>query len=234
MTREHLGMGLVRLLLAATLQLPTGILVAAGAVVVAIRALRRTLGPWEAYAAVVAASLVVIFMSPGTNPNHLVELEAVLVVVLARAAAAGDLPGRLARLTLVALVALGLWAEYPAWAVADGSAIPAGALPDSPAVLSDDATVAVLRGRRPVVMDAFAYRELAARGRIDPEALADRVRREEFREVVLLDRLEEGQGNTYPQFHFGPAVTEALRAHYRYDRRLGRYFVYVPVGRRRG
>jgi hypothetical protein len=30
-------------------------------------------------------------------------------------------------------------------------------------------------------------------------------------------------------FHFGPKVTDALRNAYRFDRRDGQYFIYLPV-----
>src|SRR5205085_2074695 len=55
----------------------------------------------------------------------------------------------------------------------------AGAVPPRARLLTEDASAAVLLGRRPVVMDAFAYRVLARHGRVDDRVLAGQVARQE-------------------------------------------------------
>src|SRR5206468_580162 len=90
MTAENLRLGPARFLLAASHDWRGLFLLALAAMAVALRGLDKSFGLWEGYAILVALSLVVIFMSPGTDPNHLVELEAAAVIVLARFTALPD------------------------------------------------------------------------------------------------------------------------------------------------
>ncbi len=103
-------------------------------------------------------------------------------------------------------------------------------LPKDPHLLTEDATPVVLLGQRPVVLDAFAFRVLAERGRIDAQPLVRRIEQKEFNALVLLHRLEDTD-DRLAGFHFGLEVTAALRAAYRFDRQVGQYFLYVPAGR---
>jgi hypothetical protein len=99
--------------------------------------------------------------------------------------------------------------------------------------LSEDPTVPVLLGRRPVVLDAFAYRILAERGRIDSEQLAGRIRRREFAALVLLRNLHDPDDPLNARLidmHFGPQVTRAMAKAYRFDRKVGAYYVFRPRG----
>jgi hypothetical protein len=95
-------------------------------------------------------------------------------------------------------------------------------------LLCEDAGVSVLRGQRPVVMDPFAFRVLAERGRIDDDPLAERLRKQEFDALVMLGRIDRPGESLCPQFHFGPRVTLAMRRGYRFDRQVGAYFIFRP------
>jgi hypothetical protein len=125
---------------------------------------------------------------------------------------------------------LGLYRLRP---VEDPTAISAhtlaAALPADAPLLAEDATVAVLHGQRPVVMDAFAFRVLAEHGHLDDTVLAGRVARHEFSALVLLGRIDRPGQSLCPRFHFGPRVTEAMRRAYRFDRTVGGYFLFVPA-----
>jgi hypothetical protein len=112
-------------------------------------------------------------------------------------------------------------------------AIPPGELartvPAGARLLTEDATVAVLLGQQPVVMDAFAYRVLAERGLIEDAELAGRVERKGFDILVFLHRIDVPEESLAPHFHFGPRVTAAMLRAYRFDRQVGRYPLFVPA-----
>jgi hypothetical protein len=197
----------------------------------------RRFSPWDWYFLVAVPVTLFIFTSPGTDPNHLLELEAAAVLVLAgwlrRPAEGPAWTEAAARGFAVAALLFGLvyaancWHQGPARdAIAQRTLIEA--LPADGELLTEDATPAVLLGRRPVVMDPFAFRLLAERDRIDPEPLADRVRRREFAALVLLRDIEDPDESLAPRFHFGPQVTDAIREAYQFDRRVGGYYLFRP------
>jgi hypothetical protein len=187
------------------------------------------LGPWDWYLLAALGTTLLIFTSPGTDFNHLLELQVAAALVVARWLA--DRGGIvLAPALLLAALLLGLAglaerarAEAPA---AIRVADLARALPPGARLLTEDASVAVLLGQRPVVMDPFAFRLLAERGLIDDAELAGRVARGEFDALVLLGRIDVPGESLCPHFHFGPRVTDAMRRAYRFERQVGRYFVF--------
>jgi len=101
-------------------------------------------------------------------------------------------------------------------------------VPVNARLLGESPTLPVLRGQRPVVMDAFAFRILAERGKIDDQALAERVRHKEFDVVILLGRIDDPDNTLCPRFHFGELVTQAIRDNYHFDQRMGKFFFFVP------
>jgi hypothetical protein len=188
------------------------------------RARAGTLSLWEWYLLATLGTTIVIFTSPGTGLNHLLELQVACVLVLGR-----SLAGRLAPILVAVVLVFGVWrlvgppdpaAILPADLLA---AVPAGEK-----LLCEDASVAVLRGERPVVMDPFAFRVLAERGRIDDEPLAERLRRQEFDALVMLGRIDRPGESLCPRFHFGPRVTEAMQRGYQFKRQVGGYYVFRP------
>jgi hypothetical protein len=198
----------------------------------------RTAAVWEWYLLAALAATAFIFTSPGTGFNHLLELQVACVLVLAGAvspAPAGSPRGEAVVLALrglnLAAVLVGLW-SLAGPAEPDSSAITPAALAEGlrapEKVLSEDASVPVLLGQRPVVMDPFAFRLLAEQDRIDDEALAQRIGRQEFDALVMLARIDRPE-SLCPHFHFGPRVTEAMRRWYRFEGYVGGYAVFRPV-----
>src|SRR5262249_3462549 len=150
--------------------------------------------------------------------NHLVELQAACVLALAlRWRPAWP---RAVLATTLAWGALGFFATDPT-AIAPSRI--AAELPPGANVLAEDASVPLVLGRRPVVLDPFSLRLLGERGLIDDAALARRVRAQEFDALVMLVRIETPGESLCPDFHFGLAVTDAMHDAYRYDRSVGRY-----------
>jgi hypothetical protein len=202
-----------------------------------LNARERRFALWDWYFLFTTAITIVIFMSPGTDPNHLLELEVAGVLVLAgwwrRATEAALSAEVVARILMMAALVLGLVVSHnsraagpPIDAIAESELM--DALPREGQLLTEDATPAVLLGRRPVVMDAFAYRLLIESGRIDPQALAERIERREFSAVVLLRRLDDQRTELIQRLHFGTRVTDAIRNAYRFERQIGAYYLYAP------
>jgi hypothetical protein len=197
----------------------------------------RRFSLWDWYCLFAFAVTTFIFTSPGTDPNHLLEVEVAAVLVLAgwlrRAAESPAWQEPAARgLSTAALIfgvmyAANCWRQQPADAIAPAELI--AALPADGEILTEDATPAILLGRRPVVMDAFAFRLLAERGRIDPAPLAARVRDHEFAALVLIRRIDDEDQSLAPLMHFGQQVTVAIRESYRFERQVGAYYVFVPL-----
>ena len=103
----------------------------------------------------------------------------------------------------------------------------AGYVSASDAILSEDASIPVLLGQRPVILDQFSFDRLI---RTHPDwgrKLAARVAAGDFDKIVLDDPIErEGA-------HLGPAVGAQIVRHYRLAHAVttaasGSYWIYVP------
>jgi hypothetical protein len=240
MTLDSIRIGPSRVAFALGQALPYSALFAVALFAVVRPGREGRLGLWDWYFLATAAITLVIFTSPGTGLNHLLELEvaaglaiAPLLARRADAAPANSLAAPLARLFVFAVLASGAYevireAESPA--SVSGRAV-VEAIPSGASILAEDATVPVLLGRRPIVMDAFAYRVLAEHGRVDDRALAERIARREFDVLVLMGRVDRPGESLCPRFHFGPRVTAAMLEAYRFDREVGPYYLFVPCSR---
>ncbi len=203
----------------------------------------RPLELWDWYFLTATLLCLLVFASPGTADNHLLELEAAGILVLA-SWAPGNLPALHSRPlgpqglgawhALVLLVlALGLLPHLGTWRMgAKDGVITAHMIdetvPDRACLLTETPLVPVLRGQHPVVMDPFAFRVLAERGRIDDAILTERIRQHEFDVLILLGRIDEPGQTLCPQLHFGPRVTQAILDNYHFQRELGVFTVFVP------
>jgi hypothetical protein len=190
--------------------------------------------------------LVLVLGDIGTGWNQLVDLVVLTALVVGELAGRswpdswlrGAITGALALLLLwvnltgllVTLVpdarqALGsLRAGHPA----AGTPL-AGRATSSTAVLSEDPYVPMALGQTPTVLDPFMLPRI---GRRDPAALQQLVRRisdRDFRFVVLVEPLEPIDREWWRQFHFGPAVVQALARSYTYTGRDQGYYVYEPA-----
>ncbi len=191
--------------------------------------------------------LLVVLTDTGANANHLIDVLVLLAI------AAGDLwPRRLRGRgqvskggSAVALVlCLGMAAAYattlaPQLPYAFATAIHGapdlrydlqplqGFVGRGDGILSEDPTIPILLGQRPVVLDAFMFLRLGER---HPEWVADLVRRidaREFDEVVLLARIGDEPEGWYADTHFGEAVVAAIDRSYRLEAAEFGYYVYV-------
>ncbi|HET8541757.1 MAG TPA: hypothetical protein VFL83_17895 [Anaeromyxobacter sp.] len=230
---------------------PAGlILVVAAAVAVAVvgRPLARALGRGAVPAillpalwlAAAAGAAVVVFASPGAGMNHLVEVEA--AAALALGAASRDPAARFARLAAPVAAAAGVALALATWRAdlrpgrLDELRATVRALPAGP-VLSEDPTVPLLAGARPVVADPWMLRVAAAGDPALARGLADDLARGRYAAVVLFEDLDSpGAARWYAGRNLGLAIVAEIRAGYRPAGRIGRYHLYVPRARgsRRG
>jgi hypothetical protein len=94
-------------------------------------------------------------------------------------------------------------------------------------LLSDDPTLAVLRDERPVVIDAFAFRNFEQTRPDWTTELAGRIARHEFGVIALTHRADPNSW-WYRELFFGPRVTQAISDHYRLTEEVAGYAIYVP------
>lgn len=191
---------------------------------------------WELYFLAVVGATWIIFASPGTGTNHLLELEAAALIIVAsfvndcRDHPAADLKLRGSVLVLLAIAAP---VHFSAWSpVRSAQAITADelrrAVGADEVILTEDASIDAALGRRPTVMDAFAFRLLSEKGAIDDRELTLRVRRHEFAKLIMMRRIDVAEESLAPRFHFGPRVTDALREEYRFESTIGGYSIFRP------
>jgi hypothetical protein len=204
--------------------------------------------------AAAAGGALVVFASPGTGVNHLVELEAAAAAVLGTAWV-GPRPGsargsaddgarratRFARLLAPAValagvaVALGMAREDGRTARLREARLAAAALPVGGRILSEDPLVLLVGGRRPEVLDPWMLRlALESEPALAP-ALVERLRGGEYDAVVLFQDVDApGAERWYARGNLGATVVDAVREGYRLSEQRGRYRIYVPVVPRAG
>ena len=93
-------------------------------------------------------------------------------------------------------------------------------------ILSEDPSILVQRGERPVVLDAFMLLRVLRREPERRRELIGRLARREFATVVLIMDLDLGDP-WWSQSHFGIEVARAIDRHYRFERKVpGPVFAY--------
>jgi hypothetical protein len=209
--------------------LTVAFLLAAIALVLASRT--RTDLP-AAYLLAAAAVTGVIFTSPGTIlTSHILDgYVAAIVLVTATTAA---VPGRLRAAGEAALIVLSLWAALQNVVVVAkltkqnivGKSLDAHrellvALNDcAGSIVSESPLIPVYAGQRPVVLDPFAFRVVAMNHPDVGHDLTERVRRREFRCVLLeQDPTRPGGRAWYSNVNLTESVRDAILESYKYDR----------------
>ena len=192
------------------------------------------------------AILLVVYMDIGTGFNQVIDVVVLTLLVVGELAARWASRADSRTLVLIVGVAV-LWAagtgivlvQVPevreaAADLASAQDVPPQndpvlrAIGPGDEVLSEDPYVALLLGRRPVVLDPFMLLRLE---RTQPEAvtaLVERIDRRDFDVVVLVVSLEPKSDYWWTDYHFGTRVVAALRQSYEFDETAGRYYVYRP------
>jgi hypothetical protein len=179
---------------------------------------------------------LVVFSSPGTGVNHLVELEAAAAAVLGTAWAGSTGAARLARTLAPAaalagtLVATGMARDDTHTSRIGEARLVAAALPAGGRVLSEDPLVPLVAGRRPEVLDPWMLRLAVDADPARARPLIEDLRGGAYDAVVLFQDLDSPAAQAwYARGNLGPSIVDAVRAGYRLAEQRGRYRIYLPV-----
>jgi len=175
-------------------------LLAAWSLMTAVR--RRTWSTTDSYFLTATVITAVIFASPGTSSNHMIELQVATALAVAVAVERGSLPDRLVTVVygalVVVLVALVLplpWMPSPTKTLrrlgphqrATVEEIREEFLPSTSSYLSLDPIVPVLLHQRPSVLDPFSLNLFVVNDTAAGQNLRARVRARSFATIVLDD-----------------------------------------------
>jgi hypothetical protein len=95
-------------------------------------------------------------------------------------------------------------------------------------ILSEDPSIPLLLGQRPILLDSFIARYGFREHPEDARALAGRVRAKEFDKIITVAGLEPG-GAQFSQQFLGPIVNQAVADNYRLAYAELDLYVYVPT-----
>ncbi len=183
-----------------------------------------------------AATLIVVLTRSGAVFNHFLDLLIISAVLTARLWTRWrGLPSRAAAIPIA--VMLGMIASYPLLGAAVVEASSGRLQGDvrfldrlvhaDDRILSEDASIPIAKGQVPVVLDAFLLPTIGARDPDALKALVDRVEGHEFDRVILVHRLDDGEG--WYKIQFGTRVANAIeRNYFLLDSRENYYYVYAP------
>ncbi|HVS51227.1 MAG TPA: hypothetical protein VHD62_02635 [Opitutaceae bacterium] len=229
----------------------------AAAVAAFLRGRRTGFDLLQIYFVVTTVGTILLFASPGTDSNHLVDLLVASVVLLAVGISAGQVGRTTVRggAGLLAVAVAAMWLPgVPSvrhFLEARGRPTQAGIdeiqrrLPPGAAdrLLAENPMVPVALGRRPEVLDAFSLRLIAARDPRTADEFLRRILNGRYSAVVLVDwsgvpsddRWREierhasfGAAHFYGEMNFPPGFLEALRDHYRLSFVFGVLVVFEP------
>lgn len=193
--------------------------------------------------------LLVVYADVGTGFNQLLDLVVLSVLAVGHLAGRARMEPGTSPIVVVAVAVTVVWAasldlvrtigfdvRRTVSAMKSGEAAPraaaavAGLIRPGEEVLAEDPFIYVASGRRPLLMDAFMLTRL---DRTHPEwvdPLLARIAARRFDLVVLVVSLEDRSLDFWwTDYHLGPRIANALRASYRFDRLVGRYYLYRPV-----
>ena len=226
--------------------LATAILLPVASASVAIAVLRRRATIVDVALVLALATTLLVMADVGAGFNHLLDLTALvpLAVVGACARAGAGRTGVALALAVGLATALSLLsirgdAREAALQLVEGDTprrlqVPAFSGPLAEPYFTEDPTIAVQRGRRPVALDSYMLlRVLRDRPRAKRELIA-RFERREFRSVVLIADLDL-RDPWWSDSHLGIDVARAIDRNYRLAQSMRgpafRYRLLVPRGR---
>ncbi len=218
---------------------------------IAFAAAERRLSLYQLALLVQLPLLVIVFSDPGSDFNHLVDFAVVTVIVVGELwVRSGERGQELTALGAAIALALLLGAadayrQSLKSEVADAAKTLAGrqadAYPTNPLkgyvkksdrILSEDPTVPLLLGQRPLLLDAVSLRRVGLDHPQWIESLRSRIAAGQFNEVVLVHPIEDTAW--YGDRNFGPVIRDEIRRDYRLVAKVSNrpldYWVYAPRG----
>jgi hypothetical protein len=199
-----------------------------GAATAVLAVARRRAGPHELAFGAALAILLVVLRDTGARENHLLDVTALAAIVSAGAWGERLVP---ARLTTAARVVVGAAAVAAVVAAGRHTLLPpvrdvvegterrlearslVGLVTAGDCQVSQDPTLPLLLGQRPVVLDPFMLPRLDDDERYSRE-LARRIRERRFDRIVLFVRPDEDPFH-FRRYDFGSPVADAIEDSYR-------------------
>ncbi len=181
-----------------------------------------------------AATTLGIFISPGTNFNHFVDLHVASIVMLATWLARAERQN--ASFGVAALAAATLIASMLAYYSLSQDQMPRRFLftralnvignTQAP-ILAEHPLLPILAGQHPYLLDPFLFRVLWERDPSFAEPLWKKLKEKQFSAVVLQDDPSTPRGQRwYTFFHFGPEFIRRLDENYELVSKMGGQYVY--------
>jgi hypothetical protein len=187
------------------------------------------------------AMTVMIFGSPGTAANHLLDVQVASVILLATwIANSPSWPQKqlsvygLGLLTLIAAIPLLQHIRtWNAWYRPHQFQRVIEVIgPASGPILSENPVIPALAGQYPYVLDPWMVQLLQKRRVGFAEPLLDRLRNRSFSAVVLsADPAHENVRRWYDTVSFGPGFTPVLLENYKLSIVIDKDWIYVPIAR---
>jgi len=218
------------------------ILAAVATVLAAVR--RRTTLAELSFAAACLVTFLVI-LDPGAFVNHVLDVQVLALPVVGRlwreAGSAGQTSLVVRGVVLLAIL-VGIAVSYrenvnpraDLRALATGRTAPADRLPPlagrlgkDERVLSEDPTIPVLRGQRPVVLDPYMLIAVLEKHPEAREELVGRIEAGEFGKIVLF-HVPVSSPDWYRNIHLGSTVVAAIESRYRPTVNADGYWLYEP------
>jgi hypothetical protein len=189
------------------------------------------------FAATLAVT-VVIFGSPGTVGNHLIDLEVASAIAIAFCIGQRPAWRDLGALALAATMVVATLHYYQEYNDEDTepvrqhyAAIENAVRTTGKPVLTENPIIAVEAGQRPCVLDPFMFRVFAVRDPKLAQPLWDKLDAKAFGAVVLEFDPRTTEGTfVYENVHFGPPFLQHLTANYEFVKQVGDLFVWQPKG----
>ncbi len=185
------------------------------------------------------AITILIFGSPGTAANHLLDVQVASVILLA-AWVGNSISARrtqigvclLALLTIIAAVPLlrhlRTWSAW--YHPHQFRQVIAVIGPTEKPILSENPVIPVLAGQYPYVLDPWMVQLLRKRIAGFEEPLLEGLRRQAFSAVVLsADPNDENVRSWYDTVSFGPGFVPALNENYRLAQVIDKDWIYLPI-----
>lgn len=192
------------------------------------------------------AITVVVLLDPGAFVNHLLDVQVLALPVVGRlwyeSRAEQVRHGSLVRGAILVAVALGAVTSYrehvtlrsDVRALVHGTTAPsdrvprlADAIPAGARILSEDPSIPVLRGERPVVLDPYMLIPVLERDPLRREELVARIDAGRFDTIVLLNRPSSAPGG-YRNLHLGESIANAIERSYRATRFEDGRWIFEP------
>jgi hypothetical protein len=184
------------------------------------------------------AITMMIFGSPGTAGNHLLDVQVASLILLATWVGNAASPfhkqlGVYALALLMIIAAMPLLRHVKTWSPwyhpHQFQRVIEIVGPTDKMILSENPIIPVLAGQQPYVLDPWMVQLLGKRIPHFEEPLLERLRKRSFSAVVLTaDASQQGVRWWYDTVSFGPGFVPALLENYRVAQVIDRDYIYLP------